>query len=178
MAVKLRLQRHGRGKRPFYHIVAADSRSRRDGRFIERVGDYNPLTSPATIHVDVDKALQWLLDGAEPTNTVKAILKYKGVLYKKHLVRGVTKGAFTQEVADQKFQDWVTSHQNAVLDHKHKVHKSKEDRMVKMLEDEAKIRAEREAKRIAALAAAETAAAPQEEATEQPIEQAPEAPTE
>src|SRR4051812_42830928 len=100
MAVKIRLQRHGRGKRPFYHIVASDSRSPRDGKFIERIGDYNPLTKPATINVDVDKAVSWLNQGAAVTDTINAIFKYKGILYKKHLSRGVTKGAFSAEEAE------------------------------------------------------------------------------
>lgn len=164
MAVKLRLQRHGRGKRPFYHIVAADARSRRDGRFIERIGDYNPLTSPATIHLDMDKALQWLKDGAEPTCTVRAILKYKGVLYKKHLLRGVARGAFSMEVAEQKFQEWEESHKNAVLDHRKKLATSKDERVQKMLEEEAKKRADRDAKRAAALAAGEETTATDEAA--------------
>ena len=120
MAVKIRLQRHGRGKRPFYHIVATDSRTPRDGRYIERIGDYNPLTKPATIHIDVEKAVNWLEKGAAVTNTVKAILKYKGVLYKKHLLRGVRKGAFTLEQAETKYQQWLDEHKNKVLDHQKK----------------------------------------------------------
>ena len=154
MAVKIRLQRHGRGKRPFYHIVASDSRTRRDGRYIERLGDYNPLTSPATIHLDVDKTVDWLMKGAEPTDTVHAILKYKGATFKKHLLRGVEKGVLTKEAAEKKFADWVDAHQNAVLDHKKKVHLSKEDRMAKLMEDETKKKHDREAKRQAALKAA------------------------
>jgi small subunit ribosomal protein S16 len=138
MAVKLRLQRHGRGKRPFYHIVASDSRARRDGKYIERIGEYNPLTSPATISVDVEKAVEWLMKGAEPTDTVHAILKYKGAMYKKHLLRGVAKGALTQEAADKTFAEWIDAHQNSVLDHKKKVHLSKEDRLKKLMEEETK----------------------------------------
>ncbi|MFN8310661.1 MAG: 30S ribosomal protein S16 [Chitinophagales bacterium] len=164
MAVKLRLQRHGRGKRPFYHIVAADSRARRDGKFIERLGDYNPLTSPATIHLDVDKAVDWILKGAEPTDTVNAILKYKGVLFRKHLLRGVAKGALTQEQADKQYADWTEAHKNSVIDHKKKVHASKEDRVAKMLADETRKKEEREAKRAAALAATAATDAPAEEA--------------
>jgi small subunit ribosomal protein S16 len=154
MATKIRLQRHGRGKRPFYTIVISDSRARRDGKYIERIGDYNPLTSPAVINVDVEKAVDWLMKGAEPTATVNAILKYKGALHRKHLLRGVAKGALTQEVADQKWTTWQDEHKNSVLDHQRKLHKSKEDRIAKMLEDEAKINREREEKRNAALAAA------------------------
>lgn len=107
MAVKLRLQRHGRKRRPFYHIVATDSRNRRDGKFIERIGIYNPVTSPATIDVDYDKALKWLGCGAQPTDTVRSILSAVGVMYKKHLQRGVTKGAFSQEEADRMFKNWL-----------------------------------------------------------------------
>ena len=99
MAVKIRLQRKGRKKAPFYHIVIADSRSPRDGRFIEKIGIYNPITKPATVEIDRDKAFEWLMKGAQPTDTLNAILRYKGVLYRKHLSRGVSKGALTQEKA-------------------------------------------------------------------------------
>lgn len=107
MAVKMRLQRKGRKKRPFYHIVVADARSPRDGRFIERLGSYNPMTKPATIDIDRDKAYDWLMKGAQPTDTVRAILRFKGVYYKKHLMRGVKKGAMTAEEAENKHQEWV-----------------------------------------------------------------------
>jgi small subunit ribosomal protein S16 len=107
MPVKIRLQRHGRSKRPFYHIIVADSRSSRDGKFIERIGDYNPLTIPASINLDVDKAFEWIMNGAQPTNTVKKVLTFKGVLFKKHLQRGVSKGAFDQAEADNRFLDWT-----------------------------------------------------------------------
>ena len=107
MSVKIRLQRKGRRKRPFYHIVVADARSPRDGKFIERLGSYNPMTKPATIEVDRDKAYEWLMNGAQPTDTVRAILSFKGIYYKKHLMRGVKKGAMTPEEAEKKFQDWV-----------------------------------------------------------------------
>lgn len=107
MAVKIRLQRKGRKKRPFYHIVVADARSPRDGRFIERLGSYNPMTKPATIDIDRDKAYDWLIKGAQPTDTVRAILRFKGVYYKKHLMRGVNKGAMSVEEAEKKYQEWV-----------------------------------------------------------------------
>ena len=107
MAVKMRLQRKGRKKRPFYHIVVADARAPRDGRFIEKLGIYNPMTSPATIDLDRDKAFDWLQKGAQPTDTVRAILRFKGVLYRKHLMRGVKKGALTVEEADAKYKEWV-----------------------------------------------------------------------
>jgi len=109
MAVKMRLQRKGRRKKPFYHIVVADARAPRDGRFIERLGTYNPMTKPATIDLDRDKAYEWLLKGAQPTETVRAILRFKGVLYRKHLMRGVKKGALTQEDADRLYQEWIDS---------------------------------------------------------------------
>lgn len=114
MPVKIRLQRRGRKKRPFYHIVIADSRSPRDGRFIEKIGVYNPMTNPATIDVDRQKALDWLGNGAQPTHTVGAILRYKGVMYMKHLQRGVAKGAFTQEEADKKFAAWLEQKETSV----------------------------------------------------------------
>jgi small subunit ribosomal protein S16 len=107
MSVKIRLQRRGRRKRPLYHIIIADSRAPRDGRFIETIGSYNPLTKPATIEIDADKAFEWLMKGAQPTDTVRAILRYKGVLYRKHLSRGVAKGALTQEEADSKYKAWI-----------------------------------------------------------------------
>lgn len=109
MAVKLRLQRKGRKKAPYYHIVAADSRSPRDGKYIERLGFYNPLTVPATIEINRDAAFKWVMNGAIPTDTVNAILKFKGVNFQKHLATGVKKGAFTQEEADAKMADWLTA---------------------------------------------------------------------
>lgn len=107
MAVKIRLQRKGRKQAPFYHIVIADSRSPRDGRFIEKIGTYNPLTVPATIELNRDRAYDWLKNGAQPTDTVNAILRFKGVLLRKHLDRGVAKGALTQEQADANLATWI-----------------------------------------------------------------------
>ena len=107
MAVKMRLQRKGRRKRPFYHIVVADGRAPRDGRFIERLGSYNPMTKPATIEIDREKAFDWLQKGAQPSDTVRAILRFKGVYYKRHLMRGVAKGALTEEQAATKYQEWI-----------------------------------------------------------------------
>lgn len=107
MAVKLRLQRKGRKAAPFYHIVVADSRNSRDGRFIEKIGTYNPLTVPATIELNRELAFDWLMKGAQPTDTVRAILRFKGVLLRKHLERGVKKGAMTQEQADEKLALWI-----------------------------------------------------------------------
>jgi len=114
MAVKIRLQRKGRKQRPFYHIVVADSRSPRDGRFIEKLGTYNPMTSPATIDIDREKAYEWIANGAQPTDTVRAILRFKGVLLKKHLQRGVAKGAFSQEEADARWQQWVDAKESKI----------------------------------------------------------------
>ncbi|MCC6283636.1 MAG: 30S ribosomal protein S16 [Saprospiraceae bacterium] len=107
MPVKLRLQRKGRTKAPFYHIVVADARAPRDGRFIEKLGTYNPLTVPATIELNRDRAYEWLKNGAQPTDTVRAILRFKGVLLRKHLDRGVNKGALTPEQADAQLAQWI-----------------------------------------------------------------------
>ncbi len=114
MAVKLRLQRKGRKAAPFYHIVVADSRSPRDGRFIEKIGTYNPLTIPATIEINRDRAYDWLTKGAQPTDTVRAILRFKGVLLKKHLERGVKKGALTPEQAEAKLAQWIEQKESKV----------------------------------------------------------------
>jgi small subunit ribosomal protein S16 len=120
MAVKIRLQRMGRKKSPFYHIIIADSRSPRDGRFIESIGSYDPTTIPATINLNKEKALDWLQKGAQPTDTLHKILSFKGVLYRKHLLRGVKKGIFDQDMADQKMVQWEDNHSNAIMDAKEK----------------------------------------------------------
>lgn len=114
MAVKIRLTRRGRRKLALYDVVVADSRSPRDGRFIEKIGTYNPLTNPASIVLDEEKAFQWLMKGAQPSPTIKAMLSYFGVLYKKHLQIGVIKGAVTQEDADQKLSDWKQAKQSKI----------------------------------------------------------------
>ena len=111
MAVKMRLQRHGSKKRPFYFIVIADARSPRDGKFIQKLGSYNPLTVPATIQIDRQKALDWLQKGAQPTDTVRRILSFKGVLFLKHLLRGVRLGLFDEATAMEKFTKWSTEHE-------------------------------------------------------------------
>lgn len=111
MAVKIRLQRHGSKKRPFYFIVVADARAPRDGKFIQKIGTYNPLTVPATIQIDRQKALEWLHKGAQPTDTVRRILSYKGVLYLKHLLRGVTLNLFDEATAMTKFAKWHEEHE-------------------------------------------------------------------
>ena len=111
MPVKIRLQRHGSKKRPFYFIVVADARSPRDGKFIQKLGTYNPLTTPATVQLDRQKAMDWLHKGAQPTDTVRKILSYKGVLYLKHLLRGVSLGLFDEATAMTKFQSWHSEHE-------------------------------------------------------------------
>ncbi len=108
MPVKIRLQRHGKKGKPFYWIVAADSRAKRDGKFLEKLGTYDPTKVPAIINLNVDRAVQWLFNGAQPTNTARAILKYKGAMLKKHLLVGVKKGAFSEEEAEKRFQAWLT----------------------------------------------------------------------
>jgi len=122
MAVKIRLQRRGRKKLPLYHIIIADSRAPRDGRFIEYIGSYNPLTKPATVEIDRDKAFEWLMKGAQPTDTVRAILKFKGVMYRKHLSRGVSKGALTQEQADSMYHAWIEEKESKIAKRRKAAH--------------------------------------------------------
>lgn len=167
MAVKIRLARHGKKNYAYYHIVVADSRAPRDGRFIELIGSYNPNTNPATIILDNDKALQWIKNGAQPTDTCKKILSYKGVMLKKHLLDGVKKGALTLEQAEAKFNAWVLEKENKVSNKKAGLAKGKADAKVAALEAEAKVnaaRAEELAKKKAEAAAAEAAAKAAEEA--------------
>ncbi len=114
MPVKMRLQRHGSKKRPFYFVVVADARAPRDGKFIQKIGTYNPLTVPATVQIDRQKALDWLHKGAQPTDTVRRILSFKGVLYLKHLLRGVKLGLFDDATAMQKFQVWHAEHEEQI----------------------------------------------------------------
>ena len=114
MPVRIRLARHGRKSRPYYYIVAADSRAPRDGKFIERIGSYNPMTNPASINLDFDKALSWIQKGAQPSDTARAILKDQGVLYKNHLIKGVKKGALTDEQVEEKFQAWLKDSEDRV----------------------------------------------------------------
>jgi small subunit ribosomal protein S16 len=128
MAVKIRLQRHGSKKRPFYFIVVADARAPRDGKFIQKLGTYNPLTVPATIQLDRQKTLEWLYKGAQPTDTVRRIISFKGVLYLKHLLRGVKLGLFDEATAMAKFQEWHASHENAVLKRKEEHKKQQRDK--------------------------------------------------
>ena len=160
MAVKIRLARKGRKKLAFYHIVVADSRSPRDGRYIEKIGSYNPVTNPAIIELDFDKALGWLQNGALPTDTCRAILSYKGVLIKKHLLEGVKKGAFDEAEATKRFEEWVKQNEAKVEAKKSGLEKSQDDELVKRLEEEKRVnlvRAAKLAKKNADLAAKEAA---------------------
>jgi small subunit ribosomal protein S16 len=173
MAVKLRLQRHGKKGSPFYHIVAADSRSPRDGKFIERIGSYNPNTNPATIQLDNTKAIQWLNNGAQPTDTVRAMLSYTGVLYRQHLQKGVLKGALTQEDADKRFEVWSADKGNKVQGKKDRLAKEKSENLSKMMKHEREVN-ENRLKAITAAAESASASAKQAEAaTEAAAEEAP-----
>jgi len=127
MATKIRLQRHGKKRSAFYHIVAADSRAKRDGRFIEKIGTYNPNTNPATIDLDFGRALYWVQVGAVPTDTVKALLSYKGVLLKNHLDKGVAKGALTEAEAEKKFDAWVAEKEAKISGKAESVQKAADD---------------------------------------------------
>lgn len=160
MAVKIRLARKGRKKVAFYHIVVADSRSPRDGRYIEKIGTYNPVTNPATIELEFGKALGWLQNGALPTDTCRAILSYKGVLMKKHLMEGVKKGAFDEAEANRKFDDWMMQNEAKIETKKSGLEKSKDENLDRRLKEEKKVndaRAAKLAKKQADLAAKETA---------------------
>lgn len=134
MPVKIRLTRHGKKHNAYYHIVVADGRAPRDGKFIEVIGNYDPHTNPATIELNTEKALAWLVKGAQPTDTTRAILSYKGVLYKSHLQKGVVKGVFSQEQADEKFQQWLEAKESKIDEKKKRVAgesvKEKEARLV------------------------------------------------
>ena len=136
MATKIRLQRFGHKDYAFYQIVIADSRAPRDGKFIERIGSYNPNTNPATINLNFERALYWLTTGAQPTDTVRNILSKEGVLMKKHLLGGVKKGAFTEEVAEQRFEAWLKNKKSAIDAEKAKVSAAKDAAAKKRLEEE------------------------------------------
>ncbi len=140
MATRLRLQRHGGKGAPFYKIVAADSRARRDGKYIDQVGTYNPTSIPATIILDVDKAVKWLQNGAEPSSTVKAILSYKGALYKKHLLRGVQLGVVKAEDVEAKFNAWLEQKENKVSEHKSKADATKKAKIEAVVKTPAKVK--------------------------------------
>jgi small subunit ribosomal protein S16 len=146
MAVKIRLARKGRKKLAFYHIVVADSRSPRDGRYIEKIGSYNPVTNPAIIELDFDKALGWLQNGALPTDTCRAILSYKGVLMKKHLLEGVKKGAFDEAEATKRFDEWIKQNEAKIEAKKSTLEKSSDDDLEKRLSVEKRVNEARIAK--------------------------------
>lgn len=168
MSVKIRLQRHGKKGKPFYWIVAADARSKRDGKFLEKLGTYNPNTNPASIDLNLDQTVTWLHNGAQPTDTARAILSYKGALMKHHLDGGVRKGALTQEQADAKLAKWLEEKANKVTAKKEGLSKAQEAAKAKAL------KAEKEANDKRAAAAAEAAKAEEvtevaEEATEEVV---------
>jgi len=165
MPVKIRLQRHGKKGKPFYWIVAADARAKRDGKFLEKLGTYNPNVNPAEININVDGAVKWLENGAQPTDTARAILSYKGVLLKKHLKGGVKKGALTEEQAEEKFQAWLAEKEKAIEAKRNKLNQEKAKAEAKALEAEK------------AVNEARVAEATPEEVTEE-IEETPEAKTE
>jgi len=168
MSVKIRLQRHGKKGKPFYWIVAADARAKRDGRFLEKLGTYNPNVNPAIIDLDVDGAVKWLQNGAQPTDTARAILSYKGALLKNHLAGGVRKGALTEEQAEAKFTAWLEEKAGKVTAKADGLAKADADAKAKALEAE---KAVNEARKAAAVEA-------EAEATEEVVEEAAEETTE
>ncbi|TDT46747.1 small subunit ribosomal protein S16 [Maribacter spongiicola] len=150
MPVKIRLQRHGKKGKPFYWVVAADARAKRDGKFLEKLGIYNPNTNPATIELDVDSSVKWLQNGAQPTDTAKAILSYRGVLLKHHLLGGVRKGALTEEQAEEKFNTWVSEKEQAIADKVGGLDKVKADARAAALKAEKEVNDKRAADAAAA----------------------------
>ncbi len=164
MSVKLRLQRHGKKGKPFYWLVAADARAKRDGKFLEKVGIYNPNTNPATVDLDVDAAVKWLENGAQPTDTARNILSKKGVMLKYHLLGGVRKGALTEEQAEEKFKAWISEKEGKLQAEKDGVNAEVEVAKAKALEAEKEVNAKREADAAAAKAEAEAAVKAEEEA--------------
>ena len=174
MPVKIRLARHGRKKFAYYHIVVADSRAPRDGNYIERIGMYNPNTNPATIELDFDKALDWLTKGAQPTDTTRAILSYRGVMMKKHLLEGVKKGAFDETEAERRFIAWKQEKDAKIQAKVDKLNNDASTDAEKRLAAEAKVneaRATELAKRKSDLAAEVQAAKAAEEAKNAPVEE-------
>ena len=174
MPVKIRLQRQGRKFQSIYSIVVADSRAPRDGKFIESLGQYNPNTNPATIVLDFNRALEWLQKGAQPTDTCRAILSYKGVLYKKHLLEGVRKGAFDEAEAEKRFQAWMTEKEQKIQAKRDHIKSTKDKLEKSRLEEEAKIkeaRAEEIARKRSELVAEEAEATAAEEAEVAPAEE-------
>ena len=178
MSAKMRLQRHGKKGQPFYHIVIADARAPRDGRFIEKIGTYNPVAQPAQISLNFDKALDWLNKGAQPTDTVRSILSQKGVLLKKHLLVGVKKGAMTAEQAEVKFQNWMKEKEAKAAEFVRVNAEQKRAAQKERLEAEAKVNEARIAelaKRRAEAAAAEAAENAEAATEETPAEETTEA---
>ena len=178
MATRIRLQRHGRKSRPIFHIVVADSRAKRDGRFIEALGIYNPNTNPATIDINFERALEWMMTGAEPSDTARAILSHKGILMKKHLLEGVKKGALTLEQVEERFEKWLNEKQ-ALVDNKvtslmSSAQKTKADRLKAETESNAK-KAGAIAAKLALMSSAALETAEAAEAAEANAEEAPEA---
>ena len=155
MPVKIRLQRHGKKGKPFYWVVAADSRSKRDGRYLEKIGTYNPNTNPATVDIKIDRAVDWLQNGAQPTDTARNLLSETGALLKNHLVSGVRKGAHSEEDVETKFTAWVSEKASRQDVAKDKVAKVKADEKAKALAAEKEINEKRKADAEAAIAAAE-----------------------
>lgn len=172
MSVKIRLQRHGKKGKPFYWIVAADARAKRDGKFLEKIGTYNPNTNPATIDLNLDSAVQWLHNGAQPTDTARAILSYKGALLKHHLDGGVRKGALTQEQADAKLATWLDEKASKVDAKKDGLSKAQADAKAKALKAEQEVNAKRLAAAEEAAKAAEAAATEEAASTEDVAEEA------
>jgi small subunit ribosomal protein S16 len=177
MPVKIRLARHGKKKSAFFHIVAADSRAPRDGRFIEKIGTYNPGTEPPKVSLNADKALTWLQKGAQPTDTTRTILSEQGVMFRYHLSKGVKKGAFSQEQADKKFGDWIAKKEAEVSGRKDKTAAKKAEEAKARLAAEAKVSEARakaaEEKKTSAEKAPEPAAAEEHSAGEAPAAEAP-----
>lgn len=180
MPVKIRLQRRGKKGKPFYWVVAADARSKRDGKFLEKLGTYNPNTNPAQITLDVDGSVKWLQNGAQPTDTAKRILSYKGVLLKHHLLGGVAKGALTEDQANKKFEDWLEGKEQKVEGKKDDLAKAREDAKAKALEAEREVNEKRKAASVEAEteATVEETEAPAEEAAEEVVATEAEAPAE
>lgn len=174
MPLKIRLQRHGRKAKPFFWIVAADSRAKRDGKFIEKLGIYDPTTNPATIELDFDNSLKHMLNGAQPTDTARRILSYKGVLYKKHLQGGVIKGALTQDEADKKFEEWMKEKEGKIMDKTTQIGKAKAEAKAEALAKEKAKNEKRAAEAAEAQAAeeAEAKAAEDAKAAEESAEEA------
>ena len=170
MATKIRLQRHGKKGRPFYHVVVADARAPRDGKFIDRIGSYNPNTNPATIVLDFDKALDWMNKGAQPTDTARTILSDKGVLYKKHLQGGVKKGAFDEAALETKFAAWTEANAAKVSGKKDGLANAKAEAKKAALVAEA-AKKDAKAAAIAAKNAPVAEEAPAEEAAEETTEE-------